>query len=257
CFLRKTKQTHIFLSSKIYSMKIIFISLFLLLLNAVVFSQTESKQVQMLDLSGSVGSSQGSFAASYIYNWQLGKKQKFLIGAGARLTSYFGSNQYFITAPAKLTSGSTGPGVLFKENITANIDSLLLSSTAINALNLSINLGYQLTSKVFAGFNIDAIGFSFGGERQAKYINGTTVTNTTAKPTSFNALLVSDNDLGTLNSEFFITYKLKKNWSIKAGYQFLFTEYTTATNVQLLPEPNDRFRNKVSAFSLGVRYQLQ
>ncbi|MBP6686985.1 MAG: hypothetical protein KA160_03930 [Lacibacter sp.] len=229
-----------------------------LFLTVTSFAQVKSNnKAQLLDLSGSIGSNQGSVAASYIHNWHLGKKQKFSIGAGARFTSYFGSNQYFITAPAKITSGATGPGVLFKENIQANLDSLLVSSASMNALNLSINLGYRITSKLTAGFNIDAIGFSFGGEKAAKYVNGTTVTNTTAKPTGFNALLISDNDLGTLNSELFAAYAFNKKWSAKLGFQFLFTEYTTTTMVQQFPEPNDRFRNKVSAVVFGVRYQLQ
>ncbi|MFN5133777.1 MAG: hypothetical protein ACK5DG_00570 [Chitinophagaceae bacterium] len=238
-------------------MKTKFISIFLMLISAAAFSQTKTNKVQLLDLSGSIGSSQGSVSASYIHNWHLGKKQKFSIGAGARFTSYLGSNQYFVTAPAKITSGSTGPGILFKENINANLDSLLMASPSMNALNLSINLGYKITSKLIVGFNIDAIGFSFGGEKQAKYVNGTTVTNTTAKPTGFNALLISDNDLGTLNSELFATYSFNKKWSAKLGYQLLFTEYTTATNVQQVPEPNDRFRNKVSALLIGIRYQLR
>ena len=239
-------------------MKAIF-SIFIMLLSVTSsFAQTKSnRNVQLLDLSGSIGSGQGSIAASFIHNWHLGKKQKFSIGAGARFTSYFGSNQYFITAPAKITSGSTGPGVIFQENIQANLDSLLVASPSMNALNLSINLGYRITPKLTAGFNIDAIGFTFGGEKAAKYVNGTTVANTTAKPTVFNALLISDNDLGTLNSELFATYAFTKKWSAKLGYQFLFTEYTTATKVQQLPEPNDRFRNKVSAVVLGVRYQIQ
>lgn len=237
-------------------MKLKFLSVVLLLISSSVFSQTKSNKVQLLDVTGSIGSGQGTGSVSYIHNWQLGKKQKFSIGAGARFTSYFGSNQYFVTAPAKITSGSSGPGVLFQENIQANLDSLLVASPSMNAFNLSINLGYSITPKLTAGFNIDAVGFSFGGEKAAKYVNGTTVVNTTAKPTGFNALLISDNDLGTLNSELFITYAFNKKWHVKLGYQFLFTEYTTATNVQQLPEPNDRFRNKVSALAVGVRYRL-
>jgi hypothetical protein len=239
-------------------MKIKLTVLMVLILCAASHAQTKSKnRAQLLDVTGSIGSGQGSASASYIYNWHLGKQQKFSIGAGARFTSYFGRNQYFVTAPAKLTSGSSSPFVLFKENIEANLDSLLVASPAVNALNLSINLGYKISSKLTAGFNIDAIGFTFGGDKAVKYINGTTIVNTTAKPTSFNALLISDNDLGSLNSELFITYSFNKKWSAKLGYQFLFAEYTTASNVQQFPEPNDRFRNKVSALAVGIRYQLQ
>jgi hypothetical protein len=218
-------------------------------------AQSPSVQ-QRAELTGSIGSSQGSAVLSYVHNWQLGKKKKFEIGTGARFTSYFGSNQYFITAPAKLTSGSSGPGVLFKENIPANIDSLLLSSAQINALNITINLGYHLSKKFYAGFNIDAVGFSFGGEQSARFISNSAGQTTTAKPTGFNALLISDNDRGTLNSELFLRYNFNEKWSARAGYQFLFTEYTTNTEIQRQPEPNDRFRNKVSAVLIGVSYKL-
>lgn len=214
------------------------------------------KTVQHFDLTGSVGSGQGTAAFAYIYNWQLGKKGKFEIGTGARFTSYFGSNQYYVTAPAKITSGQTGPQVLFIENINDNLDSVLFKSAQVNVLNITVNLGYNITPKLYAGFNIDAIGFSFGGTKDTRYFNGNSSAPVTAKPAGFNILLVSDNDRGSLNSEFLLRYKLNKLWGIKAGYQFLFTEYRTSTKVQTFPEPNDRFRNKTSAFLLGVTWHL-
>lgn len=231
----------------------------LLLLLTVLFAnaqQQKEKQVQLLDVTASIGHEQGIASVAYIYNWHVGKAKRFSIGTGVRFSSYFGSNKYFITAPAKLTSGSTGPFVIFKENITANLDSLLFDAANTNALNITINMAYAITPKLTAGVNIDAVGFSFGKEQFARYVNGTTVVNTTAKPTVLNALLVSDNDYGTLNSEFFASYQLSGPWSIKAGLGFLFSEYTTATNVQQLPEPNDRFRNKVTTLAVGVRYKL-
>jgi hypothetical protein len=222
---------------------------------AAAFSQ---RTTQHLDLSGSAGSGWGSGSLSYNYNWLLGKSKKFELGAGARFTSYFGSNQYYVTAPAKLTSGGSGPGVLFRENIVANLDSFLLASSQVNSLNLSVNFGYRITKKFSAGVNIDAIGFSFGGSQSGKYVNGTSVVNNiTAKPTGFNLLLVSDNDLGSLSSEAFAAYKFNSKWSVKAGIQFLFAEYTTNTKVQQLPEPNDRFRYKATGVVIGVRYQLK
>jgi hypothetical protein len=77
-----------------------------------------------------------------------------------------------------------------------------------------------------------------------------------AKPTSLNLLLVSDNDKGSLNSELFARYLIGEKWGIKGGVQFLFSEYTTDTELQQFPEPNDRFRNKSLMFSAGVSYKL-
>lgn len=231
----------------------------LLLQLLVLFANAQqqiSKQTQLLEVTAGIGNEQGTASVAYVYNWHIGQAKRFSIGTGLRFSSYFGANKYFITAPAKLTSGSTGPLVIFKENITANIDSLLFDAANTNALNITINMAYAITPKLTAGVNIDAVGFSFGKEQFARYVNGTTVINTTAKPTALNALLVSDNDYGTLNSEFFAAYQLRGRWSIKAGIGFLFSEYRTATNVQQLPEPNDRFRNKVTTFAVGVRYKL-
>jgi hypothetical protein len=57
------------------------------------------------------------------------------------------------------------------------------------------------------------------------------------------------------NSEFFARYLLDENGESKE-VQFLFTEYTTDTEVQQFPEPNDRFRNKSLLFMAGVSYKL-
>lgn len=234
----------------------IILTFFILLSISITLQAQHGTKVQNLDLSGSIGPRQETVAFAYVYNWQLGKKGKFEIGTGARFTSYFGSNQYYVTAPAKITSGKTGPGVLFAENIIGNLDSILFNNAQANALNITFNLGYNITPKLYASFNIDAIGFSFGASMPGTYFNGTSSAPVTAKPTGFNILLIGNNDRGSLNSEFSVRYKLNKQWGIKGGYQFLFTEYTTSTQVQTFPEKNDRFRNKSSSFLLGVTYDL-
>jgi hypothetical protein len=107
------------------------------------------------------------------------------------------------------------------------------------------------------GFNIDAIGFSFGGEQtgtfRALQSDEAALHNTrqSAKPTSVNVLLSSDNDIGSLNSEFFLRYWVKPAWGIKVGYTFLFAEYTTNRE---LTYDNDRFRNKAGMFMVGFTY---
>jgi len=200
---------------------------------------------------------QGTLALSYIHLWKLGANQKLGIGIGGRFTSYLAANQYYITAPAQLTSESSSPLIIFKDNITSNIDTFLVKSPQLNCLNLSINIDYQVSKKITAGFNIDALGFSFGGSRSGNYINGPSGKMTNAVPTTFNLLLVSDNDRGSLNSEFYTRYSLNELWAVKLGAQFLFTEYTTSTKVQQLPEQNDRFRNKSLLVCLGISYKLK
>jgi len=245
------------MKTKIWS--IVLVSGLLIGLNASAQKENPAKPVHtFFDLTGAIGSGQGSVAGSYVYNFKTGKKKKFELGLGLRFTSYFGSNQNFTTAPAKLTSGKTGPAVFFSDNIPENIDTLFFNKPQINSLNLSFNFGYHFTPKFLVGFNIDAIGFSFGGSKTATYLDGNNINPPTAKPTGFNLLLISDNDLGSLNSEFFGTYQFSKNWSAKAGYQFLFTEYTTDQKVQTTPDgqKNDRFRNKMSAIAVGLVYHF-
>lgn len=200
---------------------------------------------------------QGTLALSYVHLWRLGEKQKLGIGVGGRFTSYLGANQYYITAPAQLTSGSTSPLIIFQDNITANIDTFLIKSPQVNCLNLSINIDYQLSEKISAGFNIDAIGFSFGSRQNGNYINGPVGKMSGATPTTFNVLLISDNDRGSLNSEFFLRYSLNDVWGLKAGAQFLFTEYTTSSKIQTFPQENDRFRNKSLLFCLGISRKIK
>jgi hypothetical protein len=236
-------------------LSVIFFSLIFVSANAQKRPSTE----QATSFSLAFGSNQFTTTLNYQYLWNFGKKKQWQMGTGARLTSNFGNKNFYITAPAKLTSGKTGPGVFFADQIAPNIDSLYFVKTQTNALNITVNFGYKINDKFTVGFNIDAIGFSFGGNQTATYYgNAGAVGAATAKPTSFNLLLVSDNDLGTLNSEFFAQYNFNKKWGAKLGFQFLFTEYTTSSKIQTTPsgDTNDRFRNKSSEISVGATYQF-
>ena len=169
---------------------------------------------QAASLSLAFGSNQFTSSVNYQYLWNFGKKRQWQMGTGARLSSNFGNKNFYITAPAKLTSGKTGPGVFFADQITQNIDSINFNKTQTNALNITVNFGYKINDKFTVGFNIDAIGFSFGGSQAGTYYgNGGVVAAANAKPTGFNWLLISDNDLGTLNSEFFGHYNFNKKWA--------------------------------------------
>jgi hypothetical protein len=205
-----------------------------------------------------------ALALTGIQYWGVGKNKKnFKIGLGARLTSSFGSNKLeYITAPAILTSGQTGPGVFFAEQITQNIDTLSLNSTQVNALNAYLALRYDFAQKWGIEFNIDLVGFSFGGNKDAKLVYGDgnqSIQNSKAKPTTFNALLISDNDLGSLNSAFMLSYKFKPQIKVSAGASFLFNVYTlespvTYTNSIGTKVNAERYRTKQLMFGVGINY---
>jgi hypothetical protein len=54
--------------------------------------------------------------------------------------------------------------------------------------------------------------------------------------------------------EFYARYWLNEKWAIKAGFTFIFSEYTTTTKVQQIPEPNDRFRYKTGQAMIAVSF---
>jgi hypothetical protein len=219
------------------------VNLFLLFFGNTVMSIAQDHTINYGSLSASAGSSQGSVYADYFHGWKLGKCNKMEVGFGGRFTSYFGSKQYYTSAPASLATDDN------------KIDSLQVQNAQVNALNVAIHLGYRFSPRFGVGFNIDALGFSFGGTQSTNYLAEGESQASSAKPTSLNALLVGNSDHGTLNSEFFLRYFIKNDLAIKVAYQYLFTEYTT-TDVQQMPEANDRFRNKSSMLSIGITKQF-
>lgn len=196
------------------------------------------------DLALGANANQYCAALSWVKFHSITQKKRFKIGYGVRFTTQGGKDLYYVTAPAILTSKQTGPQVLFSETYQENIDTFFVSKSQNNLLNISINLQYTIKEKFDIGFNIDAVGFTFGGKTTGKYIayqsadNGT---QQTASPTSLNLLLVSDNDIGALNSELYFRYWFNQKWAVKTGATFLFTEYTTNNKLRL---DNDRWRNK-------------
>ena len=224
---------------------------------------------QFADFSAAAGSSQATFSLSYVHNWRLGKVKKFEVGLGARWTTFTGSKVDFLTAaPAKYTRSFTAPFIIFfagqKEE---NFDTLTVQRPLTHSINITLNLGYHIGTKWYAGFNIDAIGFTFGrsgssvftGHNATNGMKGTFI-DPNSKPSSFNVLLTGDHDIGTLNSEFFIRYKLSSRIQLKALYQFIFVEYES--NVEFVEQQiqdgptNNRFRNKGNLFGLGLSFQL-
>jgi hypothetical protein len=221
---------------------IVYAFLLFISFSATAQQKTMKAKQQYADLSLGFGSSEFSLATGYFHNWNLGKNHHFFIGTGARFNLYQGKNRPFTSAPADLASEPS------------KTDTLIASSANIYAINALINLGYNISPKFQIGFNIDLLGFSFGPEKTYTFQSNGTQTNTKATPTAFNLLLVGHNDKGSLNSEFYIRYKVGQKIGVKMAYQYLFTELTTATPVQTVPAQNDRFRNTSRLFSVGVSY---
>lgn len=202
------------------------------------------KKQQFVNLTFGFGNSEMSYSTSYYHNWNLGKKNKFFIGTGVRFTTSNAKNKNYTSAPSNLAGEAT------------KMDTAFGANTSIYALNALLNLGYNISPKLQIGFNIDLIGISFGPEKTYQFQGSGLQNNTKASPTPLNLLLVGTNDKGTLNSELYLQYKVKEKLGIKIGYQHLFTEITTTSKIQTLPEPNDRFRKISDLFNVGVSFSF-
>lgn len=194
-----------------------------------------------LGITGAFGESSTSLTLGFSHLYGFGSSRRFKLGYGVRLSSFFGSNREFTAAPADLASED-------------NPESFFVESSQSNAINLGLYTDYSITENVLIGFNIDLIGFSFGSEKDGlveiqEPINASVPDK--GKPTSFNALLIGNNDIGTLNSEFWIGYRIASNLMVRGGFSYLFVEYTTEGQYQ---EDNDRFRYKAAQGMVGVSY---
>ena len=205
------------------------------------------------DLSVAFGS---AFSPSLSYQnlYGIGKAKRFKIGWGIRLNTFFSGQKNYITAPARLTSGSQSIVALFTENIADNLDTLQLTKSRLGNVNGTIILQYSF-KKLDIGFNIDFIGYSFGGKQTGKFIASESKslheTIQTAKPTQFNLLLISDSDIGSLNSELYFRYRISNRLALRAGASFQFLEYTTD---KALTFENDRFRHKALLPFVAITY---
>ncbi len=199
---------------------------------------------------------------SVLQYWAVDKrKQRFKFGFGGRVSSSYGnSNLEYITARAELTSGKTGPSVFFADQVEENIDTLSIASTRIHAANIFLALRYEFDKRFGVEFNIDLAGVSFGKRQDAvlQYDDGKSQ-QLNAYPTTGNVLLISDNDIGTLNSELMFSYLHKSRLRFKIGGVFLFNEYEVSNPPVYVNSTGtvidaQRFRNKSLQLGIGLNY---
>lgn len=220
--------------------------------------QTTSKPTTLADIALSGSGGRFSWALEGYRMHGFGRTKKFKLGYGIRFTSFVAANKYYTTAPAKYTSPVQNIGTIFSETFTENIDTITTATAVTNSLNAAFHLHYDFNDKWGAGTNIDVIGFSFGRTRSFNIISSVYDPNQApiqkAQPTRFNLLLTSDNDIGSLNSEFYVRYAINPRVSLRAGYTFLFSEYRTERDLSFDGGRivNDRYRNKAAMGLLAV-----
>jgi hypothetical protein len=239
--------------------KKIFLIIIIVCSGHIAFAQTPFKQNNTFDIALSAGLSEFMGALSWSQVHGVTKNDKFKLGYGVRLNYYAGNQQLFTTAPAKLTSKKTGPQIFFSPIFNENIDTITpVGKFGMGSINAAIYMQYDFNEKWAVGFNIDAAGLSFGGDIDAHVISSSAPPEANkievARPTVGNLLLISDNDVGMLNSELSGMYRFNNQMSIRLGFSFLFTEYTT---INTLPYnfANDRFRHKSLMGMVGFSYR--
>jgi hypothetical protein len=220
------------------------------------------RQENYFDVSFAGASGRFSTALSWSHLHGIGKKkQKLQIGYGLRFTNFIAANKYFTTAPSKYTSDVQGLGTIFSETIEENIDTITTATALTFSLNLALYLQYTLTPKIDVGCNIDMVGVSFGPSKSFNVLSSVYDAGQEpvqrASPTAFNLLLTSDNDIGSLNSEFYARYKLNSRFSVRAGYAFFFSEYQTDNSLSFDDGRivNDRYRYKASMAFVGITFK--
>lgn len=244
-------------------MKTLLVLFFFAIISFSISAQEFKDSYKTFDVSVTGNSSVFAPAFSFTQMYGFGKSKRFKLGYGIRLTSFFKHNLEARTSPAKFTSGSASFGALFADDIVSNIDTLYLPKAQVNSLNVSINVQYALSKKLEVGFNIDATGYSFGANQtgeliskknKRKFADGSTTSPAT--PAGLNLLLVSDSDLGNLNSELYARYWATEKIGIRAGLSFLFTEYTSDKKVTLPDGQNNRWRYKSMTPMIAVSYRF-
>ncbi len=232
-------------------------------LTLTVFAQPAQYRDRIfIDVAVSASSKNFATAASVFHMSPLIKSHpKLLVGYGLRFTGFVGANQYYTTAPSRFTSPIQNPGTIFSKTFSENIDTVTTATAITYSLNAVFHVQYRFSSKLSAGFNIDLAGLSFGPKREFNIISNAFDPGQSpvayGKPTRFNLLLTSDNDFGSLNSEFYIQYMVNLRLGFRGGYTFLFSEYTTDEKLSFDQGRiyNDRYRYKASLILLGLVYR--
>ncbi len=235
----------------------------LLITCAQLFAQgTSYRSKNHFELSASAAGGSFASALSWSHMNTLTKRIPNLkIGYGIRFSTFVAANKFYVTAPAKYTSPVQNFGTIFSKTNEANIDTITTATANTNSLNIAICIEYSITKRIDVGFNIDAVGLSFGQEKTFNVISSSFDANQspiqTGSPTHLNLLLTSDNDIGSLNSEFFVRYWLNQKIGLRGGMTFLFSEYRLENDLSFDNGRimNDRYRNKAAMAMIGITYK--
>ncbi|MDX2197168.1 MAG: hypothetical protein NW207_12205 [Cytophagales bacterium] len=170
----------------------------------------------------------------------IGKKAKFKITYGVRVSNFYSKDVIYTSAPSKYW---------LKGNLS---DTLSISAPQVNNLTLLIGFRYSI-GRFDIGFNIDGIGVSYGGQKEAEFTKNNTKTKQDTEVSQLTALLIGANDRGMLKSELYVAYHIFEDIYVRIGISDIFTEYKTPLGISDT-NGNDRFRAETKLFVAGISY---
>ena len=204
----------------------------------------------------------------------IGERKLISFGWTTRLGAFYGDNINYYTAPARLTRGKSGLGALSSPLINNNIDTIRFDYATMTSLNIGVRVQVNL-GRVEFGASADLLGLTLGRRRTAGYKSSTGRFTTvksksggdsisvpfqganvlqSARPSNVNLRLLGDNDIGTLSSEVYARVHLSQRVAIKAGVQFLTTEYKVQ-NRDIVAD-NNRFRSRLNMAYVALTFPI-
>lgn len=190
----------------------------------------------------------------------LTRSKSVFVGWTGRLSSFYGNDLNYYTAPARLTRQEV-------------IDTVSFGRLSQTSLNLGIRAEWNL-GRFQLGGSVDLLGFTFLGRSRVGRVYSSTglfsqkdsLGNTmqkpfqgpdayqNASPTRLNVRLLGDHDRGMLTTEVYARVYLVSKVAVKVGYQWLNTEITLKNRDQVAN--NDRFRNRIGSAYVALTFPL-
>lgn len=254
-------------------MKVLLVALSILLSVSVSAQSLVSARISSgIDIGSGFKQKQIAPSIAYYQLLHVGEKRLFSFGYTIKLSTFYGRDLDYITAPARLTRDKNGLNSLGASLVPANLDTVSFAKVAMTNLNLGLRVQVQL-GPVQLGATADILGAGFGRSRTGRYRSSTgtfivasssdrdsvltfqgTNVNQSGSPSNVNVRLLGDNNIGTLSSEVYARLVLNQRFGVKVGYQWLTTEITMSnrdTNAN-----NNRFRNRTNFPYVAVTFPL-
>lgn len=125
------------------------------------------------------------------------------------------------------------------------------------SVSIPLDLHLRVLEKLGLGFNIDLFGFTVGPELAGQNYISLPNNNETAaevQPSNLNLLLGGAGDLGSLSSEFYLSYAVLKRLKIRAGFNYFFSEVQIDNPSD--PLEYNKLRNQIGMGFIGARFNI-